>query len=135
MQLFLDSDILLDAVLFRAPFHLPAMKLLSLAAKIDYKLCTSVHSILNVYYFASKQSGKDQGRQATKLLIKKLKIIQEDQEILEQAFDSDFGDIEDAVQYFAAKKQHVDFIITRNIKDYKNSSIEVLSAEHFLKTI
>lgn len=131
MRLFLDSDILLDAVLLRAPFHLPAMKLLSL----DYKFCTSVHSILNVYYFASKQSGKDQGRQATKLLIKKLKIIQEDQEILEQALDSDFGDVEDAVQYFAAKKHHVNFIITRNIKDYKNSSIEVLSAEHFLQTI
>ncbi len=51
------------------------------------------------------------------------------------ALKSGIDDFEDAVQYYAAKSAHVDFIITRNIKDYKESTIPVLTAEQFLRTL
>jgi predicted nucleic acid-binding protein len=47
--------------------------------------------------------------------------------------NSDFGDLEDAVQYFSAKAKDVDIIITRNKKDFKLSEIKVLTPAEFLK--
>ena len=44
-----------------------------------------------------------------------------------------FEDFEDAIQYHIAKKNHCSKVLTRNLKDYKQSSIPVITAEHFFK--
>ena len=46
-----------------------------------------------------------------------------------------FNDFEDNIQIHAAQKNSCDYIITRNIKDYKHSAIPVLTAEQFLETL
>ena len=51
------------------------------------------------------------------------------------ALNSDFKDFEDALQNFSAQNEkEIKTIITRNIKDYKTSSLAVMSPEMFLKT-
>ena len=53
-----------------------------------------------------------------------------------EAYNSDFTDIEDAIQYFMAKNAGlIDYIITRNIKDYQkeNNGIPVVTPTQFLK--
>ncbi len=54
---------------------------------------------------------------------------------VELAIDSRFLDLEDAFQYFIAKKNDCDIILTRNIKDYKQATIPVLTADQFLRTL
>lgn len=51
------------------------------------------------------------------------------------ALNSDWGDFEDSVQYTVALSQNVDFIITRNPGDYRESKIQVLLPEEALETI
>ena len=41
-------------------------------------------------------------------------------------------DYEDALQYVIAARVNADYIITRNVKDYQNSSIEPLTPERFI---
>lgn len=51
-----------------------------------------------------------------------------------QALKNDFSDYEDSVQYSSAKTiKGLDAIITRNIKDYRNSTIAVMTPLNFLK--
>ena len=51
-----------------------------------------------------------------------------------QALKNDFSDYEDSVQYSSALTiQGINAIITRNIKDYKNSKIAVMTPLNFLK--
>ncbi len=58
-----------------------------------------------------------------------------DKEVLLQALNSKFKDFEDAIQnYDAYKSGAFDTIITRNVKDFKNSEIGVLTPEEYLKT-
>jgi hypothetical protein len=58
-----------------------------------------------------------------------------DREVLEQALNSKFKDFEDAIQnYSAVKPGTISTIITRNIKDFKNSEIGVLTPEEYLKS-
>ena len=46
--------------------------------------------------------------------------------------DFDFNVFEDAVQFFTALENKQDILITRNLKDFKNAKIPVMTAEEFL---
>ena len=64
-----------------------------------------------------------------------MQILPVDADGVRFAIDSKFKDFEDALQYYTALKHRCNYIITRNIKDYKSSGIPVLTAEQFLKTL
>ncbi|GAB3922805.1 PIN domain-containing protein [Mucilaginibacter myungsuensis] len=133
--LFIDSDILLDIILNRAPFYSSSAKILALTDDPGFICCTTVHTLLNVHYVTKRQLDAKTANKAVELLVGKLRIISEGKELIEQALASSFSDFEDAVQHFAALSAKASYIITRNIKDYKNSTIPVLTAEQFLRTI
>ena len=135
MILFIDSDVLLDSILIRMPHFNSSIELIELGKGSNYFLCTSVHSLLNIHYAVKKVFGEKVARQSVSVLTKKLDIINEDINTVQQAVDSTFSDFEDAVQYYAAISAKADVIITRNIKDYKQSTIPVLTAEQFLRTL
>ena len=52
-------------------------------------------------------------------------IIEVGEQIIDLALKSTLNDLEDAVQYYTAKSAKADFIIARNIKDYKHATIPV----------
>jgi predicted nucleic acid-binding protein len=132
--LFIDSDVLLDTILIRQPYFNHSVEVIALADDNRYTCCTSVHSLLNIHYSAKKIFGEKLARQSVLVLTEKLTIIQEDINTIRQAAHSNFSDFEDAVQYYAARSANADVIITRNIKDYKQATIPVLTAEQFLRT-
>jgi predicted nucleic acid-binding protein len=134
-SIFIDSDILLDILLDRHPFYEWAMGIFLLVDQKKFLGCTSVHSLLNAHYLAKKRTGEKAARASIKLLASRLKIVTEDISIVDKAIESNFPDFEDAVQYYAAMSANADVIITRNIKDYKQSTIPVLTAEQFLRTL
>jgi predicted nucleic acid-binding protein len=133
--LFIDSDVLLDTILMRAPFFNNSVEIIELADNNSFYCCASVHSLLNIHYSAKKVFGEKLARQSILVLIEKLNIIEEGSDIVKQAALSNFSDFEDAVQYYTAVSAKADVIITRNIKDYKQSTIPVLTAEQFLRTL
>ena len=49
--------------------------------------------------------------------------------------DSGWKDYEDATQHRSAFEEQADCIVTRNKKDYKTSTIEVLTPEEFFNSI
>lgn len=133
-KVFLDSDIILDALLKRPEFELAAINLLALAAQSGIKAATSSIVFMNVHYFLDKFDRANKMK-----LLKTLRSIVDITEIgeneIDLALNSNFSDFEDAVQYYAAISAKADVIITRNVKDYKQASIPVLTAEQFLKTL
>lgn len=134
IKIFLDSDIILDALLRRDPFYLSAANIMALMYHKQIRVVTSSVVFVNVHYFLNKSIPANK-----MLLLKELRnsiaIINVGENIIDQALNSEFSDFEDAVQYFAAKSIKADFIITRNTKDYKHSTIPVLTAEQFLRTL
>ncbi|MEP7258785.1 MAG: PIN domain-containing protein, partial [Flavitalea sp.] len=128
MKLFIDSDILLDAILMRAPYDQSASKLLSLTNKRNYTLCASAHSLLNVFYFTRKLAGKPAAVRSVSLLEEELQILPTESIAIRKAIHSGFSDVEDAVQYELALIHHCDLIITRNLKDYNKAELPVMTA-------
>lgn len=125
---------MLDFLGERDPFYLSAAKIVTLADQRKIKLFVSALSYATVSYFLSKYYGLEK----TKEKLRKFKIISAicelDEIIIEKSLNSNFPDFEDSLQYFSALRTESDFIITRNGKDFKKSSIPVMTPDEFLNS-
>ncbi|NNU34883.1 hypothetical protein HK413_14015 [Mucilaginibacter sp. S1162] len=99
-----------------------------------YRAVTSSVAFVNTNYFLSKFASSTRLHSLQRLR-SVISIIEVNEVVIDLALKSNFSDFEDAVQYYAARSANVDFIITRNIKDYKDANIPVLTAEQFLRTL
>ena len=130
MNLFLDTNILIDITANREPFSKWAIKIFKDSKKGKWKLITSSISILTTYYIIEKQIGSNQAKRILKILLNRLEVQDISKRELQTALTTNFKDYEDSVQHECAKLcKQVNYIITRNKKDFKNSIIEVLSPE------
>jgi predicted nucleic acid-binding protein len=135
-NLFIDTDIIIDLLSDRKDFSLIAAKIFSLGVEKKVKLFTSSNSIATTYYILSQRMKISNADKLIYNILKHLDIIPVSKLILEKAFTSKFADIEDAIQYFSAmEKGDIDYIITRNISDYKLSSIPVYSSNEILRLL
>ena len=135
-SLFVDSDVILDLFLERQPFYKFSQTLLNSLNQENYQLYTSALIIANVHYFLSKSlSDKSMAKQKIKLLTHFINILSVGIEDIQAAINSTGNDFEDSIQIHIAQKHNCNAIITRNVKDYKHSTIPVLTAEQFLQTL
>jgi hypothetical protein len=65
-------------------------------------------------------------------LLKIFEIVEINKTILEKSLFSNLSDYEDAVIETSAKEKNIDYIITRNIKDFKKGQIKALLPEEYL---
>lgn len=77
---------------------------------------------------------------ATLKLLEELAAITEIADItdsvIRQSLKTDFKDYEDAIQYYTALSiPHLDFIVTRNTKDFKKSKLAVLNPTEALASL
>jgi len=131
-KLFLDSDVILDILLMRPSHYQPAANLIALAGQ--YMFITSSVAFVNVHYFLDKFDRKNK-MSLLAILRPIVSIVEVGEHVIDMALKSNLPDFEDAVQYYAAISANANFIITRNIKEYKRSTIPVLTAEQFLRTL
>jgi predicted nucleic acid-binding protein len=133
-NLFLDSDIVIDFFTDREPHVNPASELFELNEQGSVKLYLSAVSINNIYYIIRKFLGHKKSIDVIETLIEMTEIVGTTKKELVQAIKNNFTDFEDSVQYSSALTiKDLDAIITRNIKDYRNSSIAVMTPLNFLK--
>ncbi len=59
-------------------------------------------------------------------------ILPVNEEIIDDALSNNADDFEDSIQFITSEKNNMDFIITRNKKDYKKSRTTVLDAKEFM---
>jgi predicted nucleic acid-binding protein len=130
MKLFLGTNILFDITANREPFSKWAIKIFKDSKKGKWKLYTSSASILTTHYIIEKQIGSNQAKRILKILLNRPEVQDITKRKLLTALTTNFKDYEDSVQHECAKRcKRVDYIITRNKKDFKNSIITVMSPE------
>ncbi len=133
-KLFIDSDVVIDFFTDREPHANPASELFDLREKGKVILFLSALSINNIYYIVRKFLGHKKALEVIETLTEMTEIVGTTKEEVIQALKNDFKDFEDSVQYSSALTiSGLDAIVTRNIKDYRNSSIAVMTPLIFLK--
>lgn len=131
----LDTDVTLDFLLEREPFFEAATKLFELNANGIFDAYISAITPINVFYLGRKVVGAPKIRQGIADLLKLVRITSVTQESLEKALGLPFADYEDAVQHCCATVEGLEGIVTRNVKDYKNSTVPVFTPAEFLNHI
>lgn len=130
MKLYLDTNILLDFIARRQPFAKWAYKIFEDQQKKGWELCTSCNSILYTYYIIEKETNARLARESIEILLRRLHIQGLTKKTLLLALKTQFSDYEDSVQFVNALEiKELDYIITRNKRDFKTSSIPILSSE------
>jgi predicted nucleic-acid-binding protein len=90
--------------------------------------------ISNVYYLLRQTAKHEKVVEKLNQLISITEVLITDKEVIKTALSSGFKDFEDALQNYSAETNgDIDIIITRNIKDYKNSTIGVMTPDNYLK--
>lgn len=134
-HLFIDSDVILDMLIDRQPFSIYTEMLLEEKKLSGITLSTSTLIIANINYILTKTVGKQRAKEGVKQILKLLETLPFEQDVIENALGGSFTDFEDAIENHIALKHKAEVIITRNIKNYKESTIPVLTAEQFLRTL
>ncbi len=133
-KLFVDSDVVIDFFTDREPHANSASELFELNEQGSVKIFLSAVSINNIYYIVRRFLGHKKTIDVIELLTDMTEIVGTTKKEIVQALKNNFPDFEDSVQYSSALTiKDLDVIITRNIKDYRNSSIAVMTPLNFLK--
>ncbi len=134
MKILIDTNILIDSVLTRIPFAENADKVLMLCKDGSAEGCISAHTVTNMFYVLRKDFDRDGLISLFEVLSKFLYVEPVDYEKLHKAItDKSFSDVEDCLQTECAKSFGANYIITRNIKDFKNSTVRAVEPQVFLE--
>jgi len=136
MNVFVDTNIFIDILLNREEF---------VDASVDiYKLCENriiqgyiaPITINNIHYICRKAIHQEEILAFLTDISRHFSIAQMDMHTIQKAKDQRLNDFEDALQAAMALQNNCDFIITRNVDDFKNvTSIPVLEPKDFLNFI
>ena len=127
-SVFIDTNVVIDFLADRQPFSLEAARLFNLGIEGKAKIFISAVSYNNIYYILRQSLTNNATIKLLKELAEITEITDVTNEIIRQSLKTDFKDYEDAIQYYCALSiTKIDFIVTRNTKDFKKSILPVLT--------
>jgi len=131
--LFIDSDVILDVLERREHFYEYSAQILSLGDEKKVKLVTTSLVFANVYYLLRKHLGIEKAKECLRKLRVIVDVVSVNAKEVDLALNSELSDFEDALQYFTALDSKIEFIITRNVRDYKNPRLIVQNPQQYIE--
>ena len=136
MNLLIDSNVVLDFLLERQPFFDESRKVFELRTIPDNYLYVSAASVTDIYYIAYRTLHDHAAvRNLIGRLLSIMKIADVNSEHIKIAYDLNWRDFEDSVQYSIAKSNGMDGIVTRNMKGFRESDVKIFTPEEILEFI
>jgi len=131
-KVFIDADIILDLLLDREPYSRSSSKLFTAIEEREVIAFTTPVILANIYYISAKMVNRKSALEYIRKLLTLLKVTAVDEKTMLLAANADFKDFEDSIQYYAAKNDAVDYLITRNKIDYKITDLTVCTPDEYL---
>lgn len=123
MKILIDTNVILDVLCNRREFIEDSAKIFKLCEVKKLTGYISALTIPNIVYIMRKELDEQRIREIIEKLALVFDIVDLKSEDLKKAATLDFNDYEDAVQSVQATRIKADYIVTRNIKDYKDSKV------------
>jgi len=127
-HIFMDTNVVIDFLANLQPFSLDAARLFNLSVDGKIKIYISAVSYNNIYYILRQSLTRNAAIKLLTELAEISEVVDVTGSIIRQSLKTDFNDYEDAIQYHCAlSTPQIDFIVTRNTKDFKKSALPVLT--------
>lgn len=135
-NIFLDTNVVIDFLADRRPFSLLAAKIFNYSLQGKVKVYISAISYNNIYYILRQSLASSESIKLLDGLCEMTEIADVTKAIIKTSLKTDFKDFEDAIQYNCALSiNKLDFIVTRNTKDFKKSTLPVLTPEEAISSL
>ena len=123
MKILIDTNIFLDVLLKREKYFRNSLRLLQLCIDEPYNFqgFVSATSIINIDYISRKANAeKEIISNFLNDIIENFEIVEVNNYLMKEALNLDLNDLEDSLQAVCAISNECEFLVTRNLKDFKN---------------
>jgi len=133
LKLFLDTNIIIDLLADRQPYSNAAYEIFKKAKLNKWSLFTSSNSIITTFYIVNRNLGSKETNRAIETILNRLQIQDLNNKDFLVAIKSKTIDLEDSCQIVCANKiPNLDYIITRDKKGFRHSSIAVINSDELI---
>ena len=133
MKILVDTNVVIDALTGREPWNESAEKIFLLGANHIVDMYITASSATDIYYIIRKYLHDSQAaKQVMGKLYSLMGILEVTGTDCVEAIASQITDYEDAVVEKVASRKDMDYIVTRNIKDYQNGSVKAILPDDFI---
>lgn len=133
MKVLIDTNVIIDALTSREPWNENAETIFIMAANHMMDMYITASSATDIYYLVRKYlHSADQAKQVMEKLYSLVGILTVSAAECIDALASSVSDYEDAVVERASVKANMDYIITRNVKDYQQGMVKAISPNDFI---
>lgn len=132
MRLLIDGNIILDVLQNREPHVVDSAKIWKLCETDQAEGYVSGLTFSNLVYIMRKELSPEKVNEVFKSLGLIFRFTDLTVSDLTKAAEQQWDDFEDALQAATAERIHADNIITRNVKDFKQSKIVAFTPTEFL---
>lgn len=134
MRILADTNVILDALTSRKPWNESAEKIFLMAANNTIEMYITANSATDIYYLIRKHlHDADTAKTIMGKLYSLVGILEVTEADCIDALASSIRDYEDAVVEKVAARQGMDYIVTRNIKDFQSGNTNVIIPDDFVK--
>lgn len=126
MKILIDTNVLLDVLLRRDPFFADSARVLDWAELNPRQAAVAWHTISNVAYLA-----KQDARGFLVDLLDFVDVVAAGTAAVRHALAMPARDLEDALQAAAAITFGAEYVVTRDVADYKRLPVRVLTPAAF----
>lgn len=135
-SIFIDTNVIIDFFANRKPFSIEAAILYNYSFNKKINIYISAVSYNNIYYILRQSCSHTETIKMLTELNEWTDTVDVSKDIINKSLKSNFKDFEDAIQYNCAKSlKKIDFIVTRDTKDFKTSSIPILTPNEAVTVI
>ncbi|MCD8221101.1 MAG: PIN domain-containing protein [Clostridiales bacterium] len=136
MNIIVDTCVIIDALQQREPFAGDSQALCLAVAKGKVSGFIPAKSVADIYYIMHRSLHSDiQTRNLLKKLFLSFGILDTTALECRNALTSPVSDFEDAILAESAYRNGVEYIVTRNVKDFSRSVVPVITPAEFMKKI
>jgi len=134
MRFMLDTNVVIDILTSRDGYEdsLQVVKACELGIVEGFVSAITVNDIM---YILRKHMNPKLIRETVKSLLLIVDVASVTKSDISSAFASEMNDFEDAVQSSCAERMKVDYIVTRNGRDFANSTIAAVSPYDALRIL
>lgn len=132
MRLLIDGNIILDVLQNREPHVVDSAKIWKLCETDQAEGYVSGLTFSNLVYIMRKELSPEKVNEVFRSLGLIFRFTDLTVSDLTKAAEQQWDDFEDALQAATAERIHADNIITRNVKDFKQSKIVAFTPTEFL---
>lgn len=133
MVILIDTNVVLDYLTMRQPYYEDARNIMRVCADEQIQGFIAFHSLPNIFYILRKIHSEMERREMLRQLCLVLRVTGASHDKICNAINrDDFPDFEDCLQDECAKEVAADFIVTRNLEDFRHSQVKAITPKQLL---